>query len=68
MSLLRRHRDLRDVPDGDVITQTEPEIDAKPHKRSTKGKSDQPTGENPTPGRETPTGGKPEPVRDGDDQ
>jgi hypothetical protein len=62
--MLRRHRALRDVPDGDVITQTEPEIDATPHKRSTKGKSDQPTGENPTPARETATGGKPEPKDD----
>ncbi len=66
MSLLRRHRALRDIPLGDVITQTEPEIDAKPAKRSTKGKSDQPTGENPTPARETATGGKPEPVQDAD--
>ncbi len=64
MSLLRRHRTLRDIPEGDVITQTEPEIDAKPAKRSTKGKSDQPTGENPTPARETPTGGKPQPEGD----
>jgi hypothetical protein len=66
VSLLRRHRAVRDVPEGDVITQTEPEIDAKPAKRSTKGKSDQPTGENPTPARETATGGKPEPK--GDDE
>ncbi len=64
MSLLRRHRTLRDVPEGDVITQTEPEIDAKPAKRSTKGKSQQPTGENPTPARETPPGGKPQPEDD----
>jgi hypothetical protein len=66
VSMLRRHRALRDVPEGDVITQTEPEIDAKPAKRSTKGKSDQPTGENPTPARETATGGKPAPK--GDDE
>ena len=62
MSLLRRHRDLRDVPEGDVISKTEPEIDAAGDTRSTKGKTDQPTGENPKPARESAT--KPKPKAD----
>lgn len=53
MSLLRRHRAVRDVPEGDVITKTEPEVDAESGVVSTVGETDQPTGENPTPEPET---------------
>ena len=41
MSLLRRHRAVRDVPEGDVITESEQETDAEPGTRSTKGKPKQ---------------------------
>lgn len=64
MSLLRRHRTLRDVPEGDVITKTEPEIDAEGDTRSAKGKTDQPTGENPKPARESATKPKQAPKDD----
>lgn len=51
--VMNRHRKLRDLPDGDVVTKTLPGTDAEPDKVSSKGKRDKPTGENPTPKTET---------------